>query len=338
MSELYLLKHDDRLQYFNFVATEMNIPVHMIEKDYWVVWTLQRLFSVSELKDHLTFKGGTSLSKVYGLIKRFSEDIDLSIEKSFFGFTNDKSPDQASSRKQRNIILEKLSEKCSQYVQGDLLPKLKKAFSKQLGLSDLWNITVDQMDSAGQTLLFEYPLVSTDKASYIYPSIKIELGARSEHWPVSHRTIQSYAKETLKEKVDEPTVTVKVLNIERTFWEKATILHQYAHMPTDKQLPLRLSRHYYDFYCLLNSSEKSLALKNTDLLEKVAHHKDMYFPSAWAKYDQAKKGTLKLMPVAHTLSELKKDYRLMSEMFFEEPPSWEVITKAIGLCEKEFNI
>lgn len=167
--------------------------------------------------------------------------------------------------------------------------------------------------------------------------MKIELGARSEHWPVSHQKIQSYLKDSLKEKVDEPVVTARVLNVERTFWEKATILHQYAHLPSDKKILLRHSRHYYDFYCLLNAPQKALALKNADLLEKVAHHKDIYFPSAWANYGQAKKGTLKLVPAAHTLSELQSDYRLMSEMFFEEPPTWGAIMITIGEFEEEFN-
>jgi len=133
---IYQLTPTERLQYFNLAATKTGIPVHLIEKDYWVVWILGRLFDLRELNDHLTFKGGTSLSKVYGLIKRFSEDIDLSIEKSFFGFSGDNSPEQAPSRKQRNVILENLTQKCSQYVQNDLLTKLKSDFSKQLNASD----------------------------------------------------------------------------------------------------------------------------------------------------------------------------------------------------------
>ena len=80
--------------------------------------------------------------------------------------------------------------------------------------------------------------------------MKIEIGARSEHWPVSEHKIQSYVKEALKEKIHEPEIVIRVLNAERTFWEKATILHQYAHLPEDKKLPPRISRHFYDFFRL----------------------------------------------------------------------------------------
>ena len=153
----------------------------------------------------------------------------------------------------------------------------------------------DQEDPDAQTLLFEYPS-ETSKAGYIRPLVKIEIGARSEHWPVSEHKIQSYAKEALKEKIHESEIWVRVLNAERTFWEKATILHQYAHLPEDKKLPPRISRHFYDFFRLLNSEIKEKALIETALLERVAIHKSIYFASSWANYGTARKETLKLFP------------------------------------------
>lgn len=336
MDKIHLLTAKERFPYFETTASEMGVSVSMIEKDYWVVWILGRLFSLAELREHLTFKGGTSLSKVYGLIKRFSEDVDLSIEKSFFGFSEEKSIDEKASRKQRNISLEKLSQECGHYVQQTLLKSLTEDFSEQLRSADGWNLILDETDPTRQTLLFEYPVIAADKAGYIRPSVKVELGARAEHWPVSHHKIKSYLKEFLQEKIDEPAVTVKVLNVERTFWEKATILHQYAHLPAQKNLPLRLSRHYYDFYCLLQSIKKE-ALAAQDLLERVAHHKELYFPSTWANYAFAKKGSLKLIPPDRVFNELEKDYRLMRDMFFEEPILWKEVIETIKLFEAEFN-
>ena len=337
MDKLYLLTPKERFPYFEKAAAQMGVSVPMIEKDYWVVWVLGRLFSIVEIKDHLTFKGGTSLSKVYGLIRRFSEDVDLSIEKSFFGFSEDKSPDQDASRKQRSAFVERLSQECGEYVQHTLLKALSEDFSKELNSPDGWNLRIDDTDPTNQTLLFDYPAVTTARTGYIQPSVKIEMGARAENWPVSHHTIQSYAKELMNEQVDEPGVTVKVLNVERTFWEKATILHQFANIPTDKKLPTRLSRHYYDFYCLLNSSAKSVALANQDLLEKVAKHKEVYFPVTWAKYSFAKKGSLKLIPPSRIFDELGRDYQAMQEMFFEDPASWGEVMEGVKLFEMEFN-
>lgn len=216
-----------------------------------------------------------------------------------------------------------------------MLADLKEIFAAKLGTIDGWQVFADQ-DPDAQTLLFEYPS-KTSKAGYICPLVKIEIGARSEHWPVSEHRIKSYAKEALKEKIHESEILVRVLNAERTFWEKATILHQYAHLPEGKKLPPRISRHYYDSFRLPNSEIKEKALIETALLECVVIHKNIYFASSWANYGTARKETLKLFPPARLLKELKKDYALMQAMFFREIPGWEFILKAIEQFEKEFN-
>lgn len=217
-----------------------------------------------------------------------------------------------------------------------MLEDLKNALAVKLGTTEGWSLFPDSEDPDAQTLLFEYPS-ETPKIGYIRPLVKIELGARSEHWPVSEHKIQSYAKDALKEKIHEPEIRIRVLNAERTFWEKATILHQYAHLPKDKKLPPRISRHFYDFFRLLISQIKEKALIEATLLERVANHKSIYFASKWANYGTARKGTLKLFPPPHVLNELQKDYVLMEAMFFREVPDWELILKTIEQFEKEFN-
>lgn len=336
MNEIYLLSKNERELFFRAASDIKNMPFEIIEKDYWVVWVLERLFSLEKIKPHLTFKGGTSLSKIYGLIDRFSEDIDLSIEREFFGFGAPHDPENALSKKKQRAIIDNLSKECSTYVQTQMLTDLKDAFAEKLGVTDGWQVFLDQEDPDAQTLLFEYPS-ETSKAGYIRPLVKIEIGARSEHWPVSEHRIQSYAKEALKEKIHESEVVVRALNAERTFWEKATILHQYAHLPGDKKLPPRISRHYYDFLRLLNSKIKEKALAQSALLEQVAIHKSIYFASSWANYGTARKGTLKLFPPSHVLKELEKDYGLMEAMFFREIPAWNLILTTIEQFEKEFN-
>lgn len=336
MNEIHLLSKDERELYFRTAADIMNIPFEIIEKDYWVVWVLERLFSLDKLKSYLTFKGGTSLSKIYGVIDRFSEDIDLSIEREFLGFGSPNNPENAPSKKKQNVVLDNLSKACSHYVQTELIDDLKKAILAKLGTSSGWQLFSDQEDPDGQTILFEYPS-ETSKGSYIRPLVKIEIGARAEHWPVSEHKIQSYAKEALKEKIQEPEIWIRVLNAERTFWEKATILHQYAHLPEDKKLPPRISRHFYDFFRLLNSEIKEKALIETALLERVAIHKSIYFASSWANYGTARKKTLKLFPPERILKELEKDYVLMGAMFFREIPEWKLILTTIEDFEKEFN-
>ena len=336
MNEIHLLPKDERELFFRTAAEILNIRFEIIEKDYWVVWVLERLFSLEKVKSHLTFKGGTSLSKVYGVIDRFSEDIDLSIERELFGFGAPRDPENASSKKKQKVVLDNLSKACSNYVQNVMLDDINEAIATKLGTTEGWRVFSDPEDPDAQTLLFEYPS-ETSKNEYIRPLVKIEIGARSEHWPVSEHKIQSYAKDALKEKIHEPEIGVRVLNAERTFWEKATILHQYAHLPEEKKLPPRISRHFYDFYRLLNSEIKEKALIEAALLERVAAHKSIYFASSWANYGTARKETLKLIPPARILKELEKDYMLMEAMFFREIPDWILILKTIEKFEKEFN-
>ncbi len=337
MKKFHLLSAEERQTFLQEVSFKTGMQPAIIEKDYWVVWILWLLFNQEKLKSSLTFKGGTSLSKVYGLIQRFSEDVDLSIEKSFLGMPEEQLPENASSRKKRAKSLKDLSMACKDYVQNVLLNALKKQIAYLLeGASD-WTLRIDENDPDGQTLLFSYPTLSSNKNEYIEKSVKIEMGARSEHWPVSQKKISSYLKENLNSIIEEPEFKVTVLNAERTFWEKATILHQYAHIPETKPIKLRHSRHYYDFYQLLNSPVKALALTNSDLLEKVARHKEIYFHSSWANYSSAIKGSLKLIPPERIADDLKNDYRLMKVMFFEEPVEWEVIMKTIKTFEREFN-
>ncbi len=331
------MSNEERESLFQIAADTANIPFEIIEKDYWVVWALERLFSLPELTDHLTFKGGTSLSKVYGVIDRFSEDVDLSIEKDFFGFTESNSPESAPSRKKQKEILVKLVEACSQYVQLKLLKDLKVSIKEVLGTADGWDVVLDDTDPDGQSLSFQYPSV-TQAGGYIRPFVKIEIGARSEHWPVSVQKLKSYAREALQEKIHNDQISVRVLIAERTFWEKATILHRLAHLPEGKAVPARTSRHFYDFVQLLNSSIKASALNDISLLERVANHNEIYFPATWASYKTARQGTLKLAPIARALEALERDYEQMNVMFYRtQRPEWKMILKTIAKFEEEFN-
>jgi len=336
MDRFINLSEDNRKAAFLKAKGEIGLSEDIIEKDFWVCWTLKELFLLDEIKDNLTFKGGTSLSKVYGLIKRFSEDIDISVERSFLGFIGEREPMNVSKKKAKKLI-EELGEECQKFVQNDLLNKIDSIFTKKLSKMGDWKLEIDDDDNDGQTILFYYPKMTKDESGYIRPVVKIELGARSDHWPVSMQNIFPYIVEIMPEDLSDMTAKIRVLNVERTFWEKATILHKYAHYPEEKTVPERQSRHFYDFYCLLNSRAKERALANIDLLEKVIEHKSLYFRSGWANYATAKKGTFKAIPEKRVLDAMEKDYSAMSEMFFEEVPTWEEIIDVLKSFEDEFN-
>lgn len=174
----------------------------VIEKDFWVCWTLERLFALPDFADHLLFKGGTSLSKVYGLIQRFSEDIDLSLSRSFLG-EGLADPEQATSNTQRKQRSEALVAAFHAAVTERLLPALRSAIAEQLGEEAKkenegesgWTLTQDAADPG--TLHFAYPRAVGGDLLYIRPEVRIELGGRSDDWPAEDRTVISYVAEEL---------------------------------------------------------------------------------------------------------------------------------------------
>lgn len=335
MDRFLKISKEDRIDTFSKAEVEIGLSEDIIEKDFWVCWTLKELFSIDEIKDNLTFKGGTSLSKIYKVIDRFSEDIDVSVERAYLGFKDDKDPANVGTKQAKKLIAE-LGEACQKFVRGDLFNQLEIIIKSKLGPKG-WKLEIDEDHNDGQTILFTYPKLTSKASDYIRPVVKIELGARSDHWPVSMQRITPYVAEVLPAPLNQMDAEVRVLNIERTFWEKATILHKYAHYPDDKKLPERQSRHFFDFYCLLNSDGKAKALASIDLLEKVAAHKNIYFKVAWANYLTAKKGSLKLIPDEKVMKAMEVDYKAMSEMFAGDVPAWDDIMTLIGDFESEFN-
>jgi len=134
-----------------------------------------------------------------------------------------------------------------------------------------------------------------------------------------------------------PNGEVKVLSAERTFWEKATILHAEFHRPPEKATPDRFSRHYCDFHEMIRKGVATSAAEKLDLLARVAQHKSLFFRSSWARYDEAARGTLRLAPPEHRLKALREDYARMQQMFFGEAPGFDQIVELLKQWESEFN-
>ncbi len=148
-----------------------------------------------------------------------------------------------------------------------------------------WGLELDEDDPAGQTLLFRYPAETrsraADEPAYIRPVVRLEIGARSDHWPVVEAMVTSYAADAFPGVFKEAGGKVRVLAAERTFWEKATVLHMWHHAPAEKKFRDRQSRHYYDVVRLYEHELGKAAVKDTELLLKVARHKEVFFPAAW---------------------------------------------------------
>jgi len=341
MDDFAKLPPKDRADLFQAAARKRYMLPAVIEKDFWVCWTLKRLFTLPSPPTGLLFKGGTSLTKVYHAIDRFSEDVDLSFDRHGLGFKSASDPLELKG-KSRQRALESLKVTCQRMIREQFLPQILEAFSQALdeAPSKNWNIEAATDDPDEQTLLFRFPQSlahRTDEPAYITPVVRLELGARSDHWPAIDGTVSSYLAEAFPQFIKAPTAPVHALGIERTFWEKATILHMWHHAPLIKSMRDRQSRHYYDLYQLYQRGPGKTAMKDTALLVSVARHKEVFFAAAWAKYTEAKPGTLRLVPPASRLPELHEDYALMQQMIFGTIPEFKEILAALREIEDIVN-
>ena len=331
MDKVARLPAADRAALFSETAAGRGVANTIIEKDFWVCWTLKRLFLLQEGAASLVFKGGTSLSKAFGIIRRFSEDIDLSFDRAHLGYSGVRDPEQEGlSRKKSGQLIYDLGADVQKHIAESLLPTLQAAIVQQLGepKNDEWSLSVDADDP--QTLNFHYPpalsVAQYRGMAYITPRVKLELGARGDPWPAEEKIIRPYAAEEFPDFFENPDTTVTVLSARRTFWEKATALHAEAHRPADSPPPQYFSRHYYDLAMLLDWEEGKAAALDIELLATVAKHKSTFFRSGWASCDTARPGTLLLVPSDERLKDLRADYRAMAPMMFDDrPPSFDVI-------------
>jgi len=344
MNGVATLPKAERATLFRQTSARRDVDPIIIEKDFWVCWTLKQFFELPEISSHLIFKGGTSLSKAFGVIERFSEDIDLSINREYLGFGGDRAPEQAASRKQEQRLIDELIAACRWKITDEVVPKLNAAFAAVLGASGrgdpTWQLVQDATDP--QNLFFAYPgggdLASAqESASYIKPIIKIEMGARSDHYPAGEHDIEPYAAAEFPDYFERPRCRVKVLEAERTFWEKATILHAEYHRPETTATPDRISRHYYDLYRLAENAVDEKALMDLELLVRVVEHKKVFFRSAWSRYDEALAGRLRLLPAEERAAALRRDYDKMSAMFFGDKPTFDRILVDLSTLESKIN-
>lgn len=325
------LSDEERKIIFQNVAYEMGVNPAIIEKDYWVCLTLYYLFSKSSYKSHLVFKGGTCLSKVYNVIERFSEDIDLILDWRLLGYKKNEPWEKRSNTKQLKFI-EDSKERLFLFLKEDFLPKFKQEMADLLG----YGIEAYIPEDDAGIILFKYPrLYSSDS---ILNEIRLEIGALAEWTPFSNTTLKTYVADFYPQLFKKAVIDVKATTLERTFWEKITILHQEANRPQTLKMPNRYSRHYYDVYRIAKSGLIDYSKETINLLKKVADFKDKFYPRGWARYDLARIGTLKLAPNSNFLQQLEKDYKNMQDMIYGDKPDFNELIAYIKDLEKDLNL
>lgn len=308
MAEPFLhLGVDDRRDVLNVAADRSGRPAHLLEKDVWVVWVLEALYA-SALGERLVFKGGTSLSKAYGIIKRFSEDVDLTydiraIAPDLVGDDTEALPKTRSEEKRWSSEVHR---RLPEWVAGIAQPVIVDALAGQALQAA---VRVE-----GEMLFIDYE-ATTAGPRYVAPIVMLEFGARSTGEPASLRNITCDA-DGLVQNVTFPMARPRVMHAERTFWEKATAIHVFCLQ--ERLRGDRFARHWHDVVRLDEAGVADAARADRELANAVARHKGMFFPEKAADrspidYAAAVNGGLHLVPGDNASKALESDYQHMVE-------------------------
>jgi len=321
----------DRYKLFLETEARCGIAVGLIEKDFWVCWILRHLFSIPEFESRILLKGGTTLSKIYRVIERFSEDIDLAVDYEMLGFNGNRNPMTDMSKQKRTRLLNEMMQVCESYIASEFLSVLQTRIAGILPDTTTWQLSIDVDD--GHIVNFNYPQ-TIDSVGYLRQEVRLELGTHAELIPNDHFKIHPYVAEYYPHVFQNVDCPVQSIKVERTFWEKATILHQEHFRTTDHAAPYRYSRHYYDMFEMAQRDQiLQTALSQPDLLKRVVKHKQLFYPRAWARYDLAVPADLQLTPSKDWIDYIKRDYNEMQIMIFGDPPTFDGILEGLRNLE-----
>lgn len=327
----YKVDNTEKEAVFKAIAAQEGMKPFAVEKDWWVSRTLEIIFQM-EVAKHLVFKGGTSLSKAWKLINRFSEDIDLAIDKDFFeGYNGEISKTQIS----------KLRKVSSVYTTETFFEELKRAFEAKgfLGL-DFKIIEAKDSDQDPRVLEIYYPNVIPSDTEYILPRVQIEVSCRSLREPFTVKSFGALVDEVFADKdFAEPLFDVPTVNAERTFLEKLFLLQEEFHRPTDKIRVDRLSRHLYDIYHLTKAGVAEKAINNKELYETIVEHRYKFSRVGEVDYNYHNPKKINPIPINKKIEDWKSDYAKMKEdMIYEEnKPTFEDLINNLNYLKTQLQ-
>lgn len=328
-TDFYKLKPEEKLDIFQQIGNEKGIPVSVVEKDWWVVQTLALIMEM-DVSKHLVFKGGTSLSKGWDLIKRFSEDIDMALDRSFLGF----SEGHMSVKK-----VKKLRKASREYIKETFFPELEQKF-KDAGYNDVVLGIAESKDPNPEPIQIEisYPKV-TEPSAYAKPGVVLEMGSRSLREPYSNREIASFIWELYPDQpfADTP-IDVLTVNPERTFLEKIFLLHEEFQKTKDKIRIERLSRHIYDIEKLMDTEYADKALSDKKLYNDIISHRKVFSKIGNIDYDLHQPETVNPIPIDEVRDDWEKDYQAMSEeMIYGDALSFNKLLDRVAELKERIN-
>ncbi|RJP62595.1 MAG: nucleotidyl transferase AbiEii/AbiGii toxin family protein [Comamonadaceae bacterium] len=334
MAEFFELSADERMEALVQAADASGRPPHLLEKDVWVVWSLRHLFT-APYAPHLVFKGGTSLSKAYGVIQRFSEDVDLTYDiRAIAGdLIGDAGTPLPASKSQEKKWSKEIRARLADWVATDVVPRLLQDLG-QHGLPAT-------VRAEGEKVFIDYtPLASG--TGYVPSAVMLEIGARSTGEPSELRSVHCDAAAHLRG-VEFPEATPQVMRAERTFWEKATAIHVFCAQGVFRGGD-RFARHWHDVSRLDAAGFADSAIADTALAKAVADHKGIFFAERSPDgepidYHAAVKGGLRLVPDKGALTALAADYQHMVDdgLFLDEVESFDTLLHQCRAIQEKAN-
>lgn len=348
---------DERRTLFETVAAHLETQAQNIEKDLYVCWVLDFLFNRRGGDPvGLYFKGGTSLSKAYGLIQRFSEDIDIGIYKADLHVPLEADIAALPSiNQQQRALAEKVDEGARQYISGPL----KELLTKEIAASEEaaerpghfslgFGFDLFRNKEALDILVLGYKSVFGSAGSYVEAAVRIEGGARPDPEPAEPREIVPYIAGEMPNRASLIVRNVTTVRPERTFWEKVLILHAMTEMTEKRrqdanpERPVpdfnRYSRHYYDVHQIWTHPDYGVATASMrELAEACRQHKELMFRAPDHRYDRAVPGSYRLVPTEDMRAKLAADYQRMSAMIFGTPPAFAGVMASIETIEQYLN-
>jgi len=329
--DFYQIEDDEKKVIFEKIAGEKGMKPFAVEKDWWVSRTLEIIFQM-KFSNHLIFKGGTSLSKAFKLIHRFSEDIDLAIDRNYFFET-----EKIWSKNKRS----QLRKKAGEFTAGIFLDELKKAYKKR-GYEYLSCDIIHEKESDHDPRVIEvhYKNIIPTYSEYILPRLLIEVGCRSLREPYSVKKFGSLVDEVFVDKeFADPLFEIPTVEPERTFLEKIFLLHEEFSRPDEKMRVDRLSRHLYDIYHLTNSGIGDKAISDKDLYETIVSHRHKFSRIGKVDYNHHNPKLINPIPPDVVMQSWRDDYAKMQEdMIYEDPkPTFDDLLSNLYVLTKKLK-
>lgn len=323
----FALTKEQQTLVLNQASIKIGLPPQAVEKDIWVSTILQIVFSLP-FADKLIFKGGTSLSKVWGVINRFSEDIDLAVDRSFFGLEGDLTKKQ----------IKKLRKESSVFVREQFVGELKSKID-EFGLSNLCALEAEPDGEGDGTypeprkLFVRYQSALSNVVNYLPPVVMLEIGSRSLVEPNEKCHIKSMLEGQM------PSIQTSLVNAEvataipaKTFLEKVFLLHEIFSVGGCGTKAERKSRHLYDLYMMKDKDFAQNAINDTGLWESIRHHREVFTSVQGLDYTPDVRYRLQLVPRSNIIEVWKKDYEAMKEsMIYGSSPTFEELI--LGMIE-----